>query len=189
MLAQSPLHKLRELYLDPHSRTSNGLARVLFRRHWLQPVLVHEDIENHGQYIKGPAAGIAIGDKAHTWRQQYRYVWDLAEAWQAWSGLPFVFAVWAYDASIVSDDTLARLMNAFEWAQYNRAEVADRWAPEFEMSAEQARNYLTQALDFEFDTAKQIALKLYLKELAPLEGKRYPGQIQLASELLQVRSL
>ncbi len=54
------------------------------------------------------AAGmLLIGDPAlvekRKKRRTYRYLYDLSECWHNWTGLPFVFAVWAFRKSLSSD--------------------------------------------------------------------------------------
>jgi chorismate dehydratase len=187
-MAQQRIRYIDQLLLDPNSRTSNGLAKVLFRRHWMKTVRVMEE-DNHVQHIKGNKAGVVIGDQALQWRPKFRYVWDLAYEWKQWADLPFAFAVWAFDRHQVSDAFLDRMLNAFEWGLNNLQNTADRWAVHFDITPEAAYSYFVDSIDYDFDTAKQIALKLFLKELAPLEGVQMPQTLQLTSALLQERSL
>lgn len=81
------------IYLDPASRTSSALLRVLL----------------HEYYPGGPAVACAapipedgarllIGDAAIDFRRRHGGAWnyhDLGLLWQKHTGLPFVFAVWA----------------------------------------------------------------------------------------------
>lgn len=49
-------------------------------------------------FLKDDAARLLIGDKALTYnglKEDFVYQFDLAELWQRWQGLPFVFARWA----------------------------------------------------------------------------------------------
>src|SRR5439155_1001911 len=42
----------------------------------------------------GTTAGVVIGDRALEQRLTSPYIYDLAEAWRNFTGLPFVFAAW-----------------------------------------------------------------------------------------------
>ena len=78
--------KIRSVALDPASRTSAALTRILLRRvYGLSP-----------SYGDGPAdARLIIGDPALKTRLNGHVVLDLAAEWRAFSGHPFVFAFWA----------------------------------------------------------------------------------------------
>jgi len=78
--------KIRRLKLDPASRTSAALVRILLkRRYGLEPEIVEADAD----------AELVIGDPALKTRQQGRVVVDLAAEWRSLTGFPFVFAFWA----------------------------------------------------------------------------------------------
>jgi predicted solute-binding protein len=85
-----PVVRIKTVALDPASKTSNHLLRVLLQKYYrLNPVYVSPDEAAEGQLL--------IGDPAIAYRQSHpdeRYL-DLAQSWHAHTGLPFVFAVWA----------------------------------------------------------------------------------------------
>lgn len=85
-----PLAKIKTVALDPASKTSVELARlVLSKFHRLKPTYVSPDEPADAQVL--------IGDPAISHRQAHpeqNYL-DLATAWRENTGLPFVFAVWA----------------------------------------------------------------------------------------------
>jgi len=78
--------KIRRLKLDPASRTSAALVRILLkRRYGIVPEIVAD----------GPDAELMIGDPALKASQTGRVVVDLAAEWRTLTGYPFVFAFWA----------------------------------------------------------------------------------------------
>jgi len=85
-----PLAKIKTVALDPASKTSVELARVILGKfHRLKPRYVAPGEPADAQLL--------IGDPAITHRQAHpeqNYL-DLATAWREHTGLPFVFAVWA----------------------------------------------------------------------------------------------
>ncbi len=92
--AHQPLEQLQRIYLDYHSRTSVELVRILLQDYWqLQPELLPA-FPGYESEIGGTTGGLIIGDRAIAMEHQFPYRYDLAEAWYAHSGLPFVFAVW-----------------------------------------------------------------------------------------------
>jgi chorismate dehydratase len=101
LFAQKPIHQLNTIYLDAHSRTSNGLAKVLAKYHWNQNLHFLNTPLNRDsyQFINDTAGAIVIGDRSIQRKNDYLYVYDLAQEWKHWTGLPFVFAVWAFHYS------------------------------------------------------------------------------------------
>ena len=85
-----PVARLKTIALDPASRTSNHLIRLLLEKYYrIRPHYVSPDEPADGQ--------VMIGDPAISYRQSHpdeRYL-DLAQSWHSHTGLPFVFAVWA----------------------------------------------------------------------------------------------
>jgi chorismate dehydratase len=85
-----PLARIKTVALDPASKTSVELARIVLEKfHRLKPRYVSTSEPAEAQLL--------IGDPAITHRQAHpeqNYL-DLATAWREQTGLPFVFAVWA----------------------------------------------------------------------------------------------
>lgn len=84
------LEEVKTLFLDPASRTSRVLARILLaERHGLNPTVM----EGSGG---GPEADaeLVIGDEALVRAAGDQPRIDLSEEWRRHTGLPFVFAAW-----------------------------------------------------------------------------------------------
>ena len=87
--------KIRRLRLDPASRTSAALVRILLRRRYgVAPEIVET----------GADAELVIGDPALKASQRGRVVVDLAAEWRSLTGFPFVFAFWAVRRGAWSPD-------------------------------------------------------------------------------------
>lgn len=94
LFSEKPLEEITEIYLDYQSRTSAALLRILCKEHWKISPTFEQAPENYIQQIKGSRAGLIIGDRAFEQGSRFSYVYDLAEAWNEFKNLPFVFAVW-----------------------------------------------------------------------------------------------
>jgi len=85
-----PLAKIKTVALDPASKTSVELVRLILEKfHRLKPRYVSPGEPADAQLL--------IGDPAIAHRQEHpeqNYL-DLATAWREHTGFPFVFAVWA----------------------------------------------------------------------------------------------
>ena len=83
-----PLQLVTSIGLDPESKTSNVLVRVLIQRHF--------NLSDRVTYTRGQTgadASVCIGDRALHARASLE-TYDLAGEWKRMTGLPFVFAVW-----------------------------------------------------------------------------------------------
>jgi chorismate dehydratase len=90
LTSEKPHATWQTLSLDPASRTSTLLTRVIVEHFWGQSL----------RYVPAaePAdARLIIGDPARDFRRTHPSVpvIDLAEEWKRYTSLPFVFAVWA----------------------------------------------------------------------------------------------
>ncbi len=100
-----PVVRVKTVALDPASRTSNHLIRVLLEKYYrIKPIYVSPDEPADGQ--------VMIGDPAIAYRQAHpdeRYL-DLAQSWHSHTGLPFVFAVWAVRRDAPDTKGIARML-------------------------------------------------------------------------------
>lgn len=103
LFSRRPVGQLdgRTVLLSASSRTSVALLELLCRHVWkVQPKFA--DARAEAQDLDALAAlpheaVLVIGDAALTLsaRGTYPHRYDLGEEWKRWTGLPFVFAVWA----------------------------------------------------------------------------------------------
>ena len=158
--SQVPLQEVKTVYLDYHSRTSIRLAQILCEHHWkIYPTFLPA-FNGYEKEIKGETAGVIIGDRAIRWAKNYRYEYDLAEAWQKMTGLPFVFAAWVARKKIAPNFEVA-LNKAFDKGMEQIEEVATIYIkqyPEFDVLA-----YLQKYISYDLDVPKRKALDLFLQ--------------------------
>ncbi len=112
LFCRRPLRETRRVLLDRESVTSNTLCRILLRRALeLRPEFVVPGIDAR------PADGDAelrIGDKGMADDPAAVETVDLGEAWQRWTGLPFVYAAWIARADRPAAGLTALLHDALE---------------------------------------------------------------------------
>lgn len=168
VFSQVPIQEAEIVLLDSHSRTSNGLTRILMKSHWRHQPQFSMPEERDFSLIQGKTAGVAIGDQAYKIKDQFQYVYDLSEVWKDYTGLPFVFAVWAYRPEFWTQTELAKVHTALEWGRANRKSAAARWGKDFGYSLPEAEQYLCHSIQYELDHAKHQALERYFKELKEL---------------------
>lgn len=87
---------IRSLALDTSSRTSVVLVQILLRQKFGNNSFTANGLAPDLNYmLHENDAALMIGDQAMRCNTQGYFVFDLAEQWQQWTGLPFVFAFWA----------------------------------------------------------------------------------------------
>ena len=148
-----PLARIKTVALDPASRTSVELARIVLEKfHHLKVTYVTPGTEADAQLL--------IGDPGIAYRQAHpeqKYL-DLATAWREFTQLPFVFAVWAIRLPYWKALSAARhLRRAKQVGLANRAVIA--------RDAFQ-REYLNQHLHYELGPEQKRAIEKFSEILA-----------------------
>lgn len=146
IFSNKPIQEVRSLRLDSQSRTSNNLAKVLLKNHWH----LHPEFVNHD-----PAdAFVQIGDRTFGKKNQYAWKYDLAEEWQKFCGLPFVFAVWTSNKEI-SENFIEVFNSALKYGLDHRREVIDTMPKLNDFDID---DYLVNKIDYILNMEKLEAL-------------------------------
>lgn len=150
IFSNKPIQEIKTLQLDAQSRTSNNLSKVLLKYHWkINPELLNSELAD---------AFVQIGDRTFANRDHYPYQYDLAAEWFNFTGLPFVFAVWASNKPIHEDFKIA-FNEALKYGLDHRKEVI-AGLPKVENL--DLQDYLTRKIDFNLDEQKLNALEKFL---------------------------
>ncbi len=122
--------------------TSVALVELLFEHVWrarpefvpgnseLADLARFDEEEHDARLVIGDAA-LMLNQGARAAsdgeRAAYPYVYDLGSEWKAWTGLPFVFAVWVAQRSTAPAESLqvhASLMASRDWGLQHLDELA-----------------------------------------------------------------
>jgi chorismate dehydratase len=153
--------KIRSVALDPASRTSAVLTRILLKRvYGLNPA--------YGEPGEADAS-LIIGDPALKARLNGQVVLDLAAEWRAFSGHPFVFAFWAVREESASAEVAAILEGSRRaaLAQFDRLVREESVQTGFSEAA--VEDYLRHSLHYELNEGDLAGLTLFYR-LAAQEG-------------------
>jgi chorismate dehydratase len=163
LLSNSPLDRIREVYLDGDSRTSVQLVKVLSDKLWkISPEW--KSLGNLSPVEIPPDAGVVlIGDKTFYGRTYFRYCSDLAEEWFKLTGLPFVFAAWASNRKIPAE-FIEELNKAFLWGLTHKAEAVDSIQNPI-ISKEDLLSYLEHDISYNLDEDKRKGMAMFLSYL------------------------
>lgn len=162
LYSRIPFGEIQSLALDEGSRTSAALARVMLaERFGVNPRLEPLPIGQSPACVRTDAV-LLIGDRAmHLPAEHFAATWDLGEEWLDWSGLPFVFAVWAAREGTDLGTVDEALSRARDRGVEQAAQIARREAPQLEISEETAYRYLTKNLHFRLGSAERSGLRWF----------------------------
>jgi chorismate dehydratase len=120
---------------------------------------------------RGAAAALRIGDVAlRRTAPAGRHVIDLGAEWTAWTGLPFVFAVWQVrrDAGAATARRLAELLRASRaWYAHHAVRLAYSHGPRYGLEPGRLLEYWN-SLRFELDDAMMDGLLRFYRYAADL---------------------
>ena len=162
--------QVRTLALDEGSRTSAVLAQIMLaERYGDRPKLERLPLGCSLETTTADAV-LMIGDRAmHDFSEEFAATWDLGEEWTGWTGLPFVFALWAGRSGTGHDTLDEALCRARDLGLERAREIAEREAEVLGIDRQTAYEYLTQNLYFRLGSAERNGLKLF-RDLATRLG-------------------
>ncbi|MBN2520081.1 MAG: menaquinone biosynthesis protein [Bacteroidales bacterium] len=95
LISNQPIHKIKTIYLDNQSETSNNLVKILSKNFWKTNPEFKNSTEGYElMNFDINSAAVLIGDRTFKIQNEYPYIYDLAEEWNKYTNLPFVFACW-----------------------------------------------------------------------------------------------
>lgn len=160
LVHEKPVEELNSIALDAASLTSATLLRVLLKKHWKRaPELKEDGSEAEGQLL--------IGDRALRFRREFpkAQITDLGTAWRSYTGMPFVFAVWAlHPKCSLREDQAAFFRQLCQKGLSERDQIAG--TPE-------EYQYLTEWIRFGLGPFEKAAIKRFSEEIKMLD--LFPG--------------
>ncbi|MFI3316950.1 MAG: menaquinone biosynthesis protein [Rikenellaceae bacterium] len=173
IMCDDPIDKIKRIFVDTHSRTSVQLAGYLAKNYWkINPEWY--ELENLEQlaYAEDGDAFLLIGDKVFEHEDEFDYTYDLAAEWMKSTSLPFAFAVW-----VARKGTPYELLDGLEQALEFGVEHVYEAILEYhgEGSVVEKYQYLSENIDFLFDSQKRTALKKFWDCGIKIEPKSNPG--------------
>ena len=164
LFTRVPIDRVRRVALDVSSRSSVGLVRVLCRHHFgIAPAFVDAAPDLAGMLEQADAA-LMIGDPAldAPWRDLGATKIDLGEAWQASTGLPFVFAAWIARPGVVTPALVQRLHAARRDGGEAIPAIAAEHAAGDPARAARLEHYLRHNIRYDLDDEALRGLARYL---------------------------
>src|SRR5947209_5537113 len=143
LFSKVPWPEITSVALDEGSRTSAALAQVLLRKRYgvcpeLRPLPLDADAES-----TDADAVLLIGDRAmRACLPGFTHAYDLGQEWFDWTGVPFVYAVWAVRDGAELGPVAGALVEAKRRGIAQSGAIAHREAPKLGLDAGFCRRYL-----------------------------------------------
>ncbi len=170
LYARTPFDRIERLALDEGSRTSQVLARVwLAAAHGVRPAAI-ESLPLDVPLAESSAdALLVIGDRAMVESPgPYHAAVDLGQAWTAWTGLPFVFALWVARRGLDLHELIGALEDCRDDGLAHAAAIAAEHGPRLGLDTTTAFNYLTRVISYQLGDAELAGLRRFLALAADL---------------------
>ena len=149
--------RIRSVGLDPASRTSAVLTRLILKRRYGVEPDYHEGSGSDAD------ARLVIGDPALKASLNGHVVLDLAAEWRAFSGHPFVFALWAIAPGVAEGEASEIVRASYEAGRRDFGRLVAREASESGLSEAIVEDYLRHSLHYELDAGDLAGLDLFYR--------------------------
>lgn len=163
VFSKKPIEQVESIALDLSSRTSVALTRILCARRWgIAPAFAPAEPDLTAMLARADAA-LVIGDPAmaiDAGAQGLRKI-DLGGEWQALTGLPFVYAMWAGRRGSASPAQCAALRAAREQGEANLSRIADQVGDGDADRAGRALRYLRDNLKYGLGEREAAGLRRF----------------------------
>ncbi|BDX39032.1 chorismate dehydratase [Tenuifilaceae bacterium CYCD] len=164
LFSNSPLGKIERVYLDYQSRTSVNLAKILSKKFWkINPEWIPFTPSQDANGLEPHEGLVIIGDRVFNSEKHYTYCYDLAEEWFRFTGLPFVFAVWA-SVKTLEKYFVDSFNGALSLGLRNIPEAVDNFNLKY-IDRSEAIKYLNSNLSFNLDDSKKKAIEMFLNQV------------------------
>lgn len=169
---QDNLHNVESICLDPESKTSNRLLKILLVKKYQRDL---EDIQFtlEPQYAQ---ARLKIGDKALA-ESHFGNSLDLGQEWLELTGLPFVFACWM-SAGPITPELLTQLHNA---KMHGIQKLQDYAMTQEIVAPDDALVYLRDHIKYNIEGPDLIGLKLFFDWVGELENQSYDTSLRFVA--------
>lgn len=190
LVSQVPIEELdgANVALGSQSRTGVRLARLLLEEKYGVRPKFFGSAPDLALMMQVADAAVVIGDVAlraslYDAPRLGLHVYDLAEEWKDWTGLPFVFAVWAARADFHAAhlDEVHEVHRAFlesrDLCMQEVDKVCEHTARWEAFDAATLERYFTEALDFSLGERQLAGLAEFARRTAHDTG--YPADVRV----------
>jgi chorismate dehydratase len=155
--------QIKKITLDYQSRTSVMLVKLLCRDFWkINPEFIQMKAGDEEADFMENEARLIIGDRAFAFHNQKEVViTDLAGEWTKFSGLPFVFAIWASTRKL-STDFEQKFTDALAFGMSYKDQLINDLKSQAEFKSIDLHKYLNHNIIHEISPSMQEGMNLFL---------------------------
>jgi Predicted periplasmic solute-binding protein len=166
------LANTQSIYLDPSSKTSQRLLKVLLVKKYNRKLdeILWTDRPDYAESV------LSIGDHALA-NSHFGNSTDLGLEWQKLTGLPFVYACWMSQIPI-PQELLAKLHNAKMTGLQSIDEIAARQTV---VPHEDAVHYLTHHIQYHIEGPELVGMKMFFDWVVELENQGYDTSLRFVA--------
>jgi predicted solute-binding protein len=164
LVSSRPAAEIRTLAADSSSRTSVQLARVILERRYGASPVIAPHAPDLAAMLQVADAALLIGDSAlriDIGSVPYR-VYDLGAEWEAMTGLPMVFAVWAGRKGAVTPEAIAAFGESCRYGRERIEEIVASEAPRRHFPPDLIREYLNRLIVHQLGPRDYEGMNLFL---------------------------
>jgi len=162
-----PLEKMAGITLDYQSKSSITLTKVLAKNFWKINPNFMDASPGFEKNIHGSNGAVVIGDRTFNLNGKFKFEYDLAEEWEKFTGLPFVFAAWV-STEKMNNKFLQQFNKTLEYGVTHLEQAIKEQGPYAVLNETQVLDYLKNKIDYKLDDKKREALQLFLKYISDL---------------------
>ena len=162
LFSRVPWADIKNVSLDEGSRTSAALTQILLRkRYCVRPRVEPLPIDAPAENLETDAV-LLIGDRAmRACLPGYRYAYDLGQEWADWTGLPFVYALWAVRPGVELGGAEAAFHAAKDAGLAAAGAIAQREAPGLGLDPGFCRRYLETVIRYELGPRELAGMAMF----------------------------
>ena len=164
LLCGGDLKDLVKVWLDPASRTSQALTKVLLEMEKV-PAPRFKEAAKLPEHLGPDEAALVIGDRALNLSPSLATMnrVDLAQLWHQHTGLPFVFAVWAARKGSASAELTKVLTASYTYGEARMGEIEKEFTEKLDLPEGRVHTYLTRHLHYTLDREELEAMALFFR--------------------------
>ena len=169
-VSKVPLTQVKSVAVDTSSRTSVALLKILLSKFYrLDSVTFQEESPDPEKMLARHDGALIIGNPALKVAQGGLHIYDLAREWNHFTGLPFVFAVWAVRAGADLGAQREIFYRSKELGLQNVDSIARVYSQRLAVPEEEIRTYILENLDYSLDEANLRGLETFYEAASELE--------------------
>ncbi|MBI5359243.1 MAG: menaquinone biosynthesis protein [Planctomycetes bacterium] len=164
---RQPMEKLKTVYLDPNSMTSNSLLRVILRKKYgLSNLKFIKKAIAPGSLPAESCGCLMIGDRClrENLKRHDKTItrMDLGREWHEFTGLPFIFALWIHKKTI-RNSVRKQLKDSLQAGLESIHLIAKSESSRLELPLSYCRKYLTRNIRYNLGRDEKKGLKKFLR--------------------------